>query len=579
MQLLKQLKWYFIQEYKNYTIAIFLLISISILQLYPPKLIGMLIDISIRKQTQKAPILPLILIILFISIIIYILRYMWRLFLFGASYKLAIKLRIEIYNYLCQQKNDFYLKHKTGDLIARITNDVDKVVFAAGEGVLTLVDSLIMGVSVIIVMITQISWKLTIISLIPMPIMAIIIKRFGKKLYSSYHDAQTTFSHLNNYAQENLNNIHMIKAFGLENYYSKKFLKIAHKTRKKNIKIAKIDSKFNPIIHLFISISHLLAITIGSYMITYNEISTGELMSFILYLGLIIWPMLAFAWMFNIIERGSASWDRIKSMINNNLFIHKKKYKNISNIPGILEVKINYFKYSKSNKTILKNINFKIRPGQILGICGPTGSGKSTLLKLIQRQIELYDGKISYHSIPITQFNIVEWRKKMSIVNQTTFLFSDTIANNIKLGKPYASQKEIEQATTFSDLHNDIMTFPQGYNTQVGERGIMLSGGQKQRISIARALLLKSEILILDNALSSVDNKTEINILENLKTWKKNKNTIIMCTHRLSSLINSDLIIVIENGSITQIGKHKLLIQNLKQWYGKTYLHQKLSNH
>ena len=577
MRFFKQLKWYFIQEYKKYSIAIILLIIISILQLLPPKLIGILIDTTIKQNINKTHIPILISLILLTAITIYILRFIWRILLFGAAYKLAIALRTKIYDYLSQQNCNFYLKYKTGDLMTRITNDVDRVVFAAGEGILTLVDSSVMSLSVIAIMVIQINWKLTIISLLPMPIMTLIIKKFGKTLHLNYLNAQKSFSRLNSYVQENINNIHMIKAFKLEDYHSKKFLELAQRTSQKNINTAKINAKFDPVIHLSISISHLLAITFGSYMIENNEISTGELISFILYLGLMIWPMLALAWMFNIIERGNSSWNRIQSIIKNETS-PIKSYKNIPRTPGDLNVKINSFQYIKhKNIHILKDINFTLSPGKILGICGPTGSGKSTLLKLIQRQIEIYNGEILYHSIPIKKFNILNWRQKIATVNQTTFLFSDTILNNIKLGKPHASQREIELVTNLSDLYDDIINFPQGYNTQVGERGIMLSGGQKQRIAIARALLLNSEILILDNALSAVDNKTEINILRNLKNWKKSNNTIIMCTQKLSSLINADIILVIKKGSIKQIGTHDELIQNTNEWYGKTYLRQILS--
>jgi len=521
VQFFKQLKWYFIQEYKKYSIAIILLIIISILQLFPPKLIGIIVDTTIQQHTNKTQILILISFMLLTAITIYILRFIWRILLFGAAYKLATILRTKIYDYLSQQNYNFYLKYKTGDLMTRITNDVDRVVFAAGEGILTLIDSSIMSLSVITIMVVQINWKLTIISLLPMPIMTTIIKKFGKTLYSNYLDAQKSFSNLNSYVQENISNIHMIKALKLENYHKKKFFKLAQISSQKNINAAKINAKFDPVIHLSISISHLLAIIFGGCMIENNEISTGQLISFILYLGLMIWPMLALAWMFNIIERGNASWNRIQSIIENNI-MPKKLYINIPSTPGNLHVKINSFQYTThKNVNILKNINFILSPGKILGICGPTGSGKSTLIKLIQRQIEVYNGEILYHSIPIQNFNILNWRQKIATVNQTTFLFSDTILNNIKLGKPNASQKEIELVTNLSDFHDDIKNFPKGYNTQVGERGIMLSGGQKQRIAIARALLLKSEILILDNALSAVDNKTESNILRNFKNWKK----------------------------------------------------------
>ncbi|XBC39648.1 MAG: ABC transporter transmembrane domain-containing protein [Buchnera aphidicola (Chaetogeoica yunlongensis)] len=574
MKLLKQLKWYFFQEYKKYLITIFLLISISILQLYPPKLIEILIDSINNKTINTKKMFFLISLILIIATIIYILRYMWRIFLFGTSYKLAIILRTKIYNYLTKKNNYFYLNNPKGDLITKATNDVDRIVFSAGEGILTLLDSLIMGISVIVIMITKINWKLTIVSLLPMPIMVLIIKHFGNTLQHSYQKAQQSFSFLNNYTQESLNNIYMIKSFGLEKYHNKKFIDIAKITSQKNIETIKIDAKFDPVIHLSISISHLLTIVIGSYMVANKEISIGQLISFILYLGLMIWPMLALAWMFNIMERGHASWNRIKLMIKNTA-INQKNYKKIPKNLELLNVKINSFKYEKNKKFILKNINFSLYPGQILGICGPVGSGKSTLLKLLQQQLKIKDGNISYNSIPIQKFHISHWRKKVTIVDQTTFLFSDTILNNIKLGKKHTSEQEIKYVTHLSDFYQDITQLPKKYNTQIGEKGVMLSGGQKQRISIARALLSNPEILILDDALSAIDFYTEKKILKNFYTWKKDHNTIIICSHKISSLKNANIILVIQNGSITQKGTHSQLIKDTKQWYGKTYFRQK----
>ncbi|XBC37574.1 MAG: ABC transporter transmembrane domain-containing protein [Buchnera aphidicola (Meitanaphis microgallis)] len=552
MNLFKQLGWYFIREWKRYLIAIFLLIFISILQLFPPKLVGFLIDSIIKEKINNTrTLLYWIAIILFIAIVVYILRYMWRIFLFGAAYKLAIELRIKIYDYISKENQEFYLKYKTGDLMTRITNDVDKVVFAAGEGVLTLIDSLVMGLSVLITMIIQINWKLTIFSLLPMPIMAIMINKIGKKIYHSFQKSQIAFSYLSNHTQESLNSIHLIKSFGLEEYQIKKFCKILTCLGNKNTKVAKNDAMFDPIIHLSISLSNLLAIIIGGWLFWNKTISIGQLTSFIMYLGLMIWPMLALAWMFNIVERGSAAWNRIQSILTKNT-LKEKKYKKIPMCFKKLHINIKSFYYSKCKIKTLKNITFSLYPGQIIGIYGPTGSGKSTLLKLIQQQFLVSNGKILYNSIPISHFKLQEWRTIVSIVDQTTCLFSDTIYNNIAIGKMNSSQKEIKKVIYFAHLHHDIINFPHGYNTQVGEKGIMLSGGQKQRISIARALLKQSKILIFDNALSAIDGNTASKILNNLNILKKQKRIIIICTHKLPSSINFDQIIALNNGTITK---------------------------
>ncbi|CAL4325434.1 Multidrug resistance-like ATP-binding protein MdlA [Buchnera aphidicola (Protaphis terricola)] len=576
MRLFNQLKWYFIQEWKRYLGSIILLITIAILQLIPPKIIGILIDLIIKEKTNSIRILPWVLIILLIAVIVYILRCIWRILLFGASYNLATELRVKFYSYLSNQSQIFFLKYRTGDLIARATNDVDRVVFAAGEGVLTLVDSSIMGLSVLIIMITQISFVLTIIALIPMPIMAFLIKKYGQELHNKFRNAQHSFSLLNNQTQEILTSIRMIRSFGLEENQLKKFNNIVQNAGKNNMKVAKIDARFDPVIYLSVAFSNLLSITVGGYLVWNNIITIGQLTSFIMYLGLMIWPMLALAWMFNIVERGSAAWERIYSIVNKKLYIEDGQ-KKISNIAKNIYVNINTFFYPNNNTPSLKNIKFNLYPGQILGICGPTGSGKSTLLKLIQRQFKITNGEIIYDSISLLKFKINYWRSKIAVVNQTSFLFSDNIYNNIALGKPNASFNEIKRVAKLADIHKDIVYLPNGYKTQVGERGVMLSGGQKQRISIARALLLNTEILILDDALSAVDGNTENNILNNLKIWKKKENSLIIVSHRLSSLIFSDKILVINKGVIIQKGHHKKLIKE-KNWYQSMYNYQQSKN-
>ncbi|QCI18435.1 SmdA family multidrug ABC transporter permease/ATP-binding protein [Buchnera aphidicola (Aphis nasturtii)] len=572
MRLFKQLKWYFIQEWKRYLGSIILLITIAFLQLIPPKIIGILTDLIIKEKISSIKILPWILIIILIAIAVYILRYLWRILLFGASYNLATELRVKFYSHLSNQSQIFFLKNRTGDLIARATNDVDRVVFAAGEGVLTLIDSSIMGLSVLVIMITQISWLLTVISLIPMPFMAILIKKYGKELHNKFRKSQHLFSLLNNQTQEILTSIRMIRSFGLEKNQLEKFNKIVHKAGKKNMQVAEIDARFDPVIYLSVAFSNVLAITVGGYLVWNYTITIGQLTSFIMYLGLMIWPMLALAWMFNIVERGSAAWERIYLIINKKPYIEDGT-KKTTNITKIIHVHINSFFYPKRNIPSLKNIYFTLLPGKTLGICGPTGSGKSTLLKLIQRQFKITDGEITYDSTSLLQLKIDYWRSKISVVNQSTFLFSDNIYNNIALGKPNASAAEIEQVAKLADIHKDIICLPKGYQTEVGERGVMLSGGQKQRISIARALLLNTEILILDDALSAVDGNTENNILNNLEKWKKTGRSIIIVAHRLSGLINADEIIVIEKGMILQKGNHTKLIQE-KNWYQSMYNQQ-----
>ncbi len=518
MRLFAQLSWYFRREWRRYLGAIALLVIIAVLQLIPPKVVGIVVDGVTQQHYTAEKVWMWIGALVLIAVMVYLLRYVWRVLLFGASYQLAVELREDFYRQLSRQHPAFYLRHRTGDLIARATNDVDRVVFAAGEGVLTLVDSLVMGCAVLIVMSTQISWQLTLLALLPMPLMALAIKRNGDALHERFRVAQAAFSSLNDRTQESLTSIRMIKAFGLEDRQSAQFAADAADTGAKNMRVARIDARFDPTIYIAIGAANLLAIGGGSWMVIHGSLTLGQLTSFVMYLGLMIWPMLALAWMFNIVERGSAAYGRIRTMLEEAPVVDD----GTEAVPagrGLLQVAIRDFIYPQASKPSLEQVNFTLQPGQMLGICGPTGAGKSTILALLQRHFDVTHGEIRFHDLPLPILQLDSWRARLAVVNQTPFLFSDTVANNIALGKPDATQAQIERVAQLASVHDDILRLPQGYETEVGERGVMLSGGQKQRISIARALLLEAEILILDDALSAVDGRTEHQILHNLRQW------------------------------------------------------------
>ncbi|MGO2258424.1 MAG: SmdA family multidrug ABC transporter permease/ATP-binding protein [Hafnia alvei] len=573
MRLFAQLGWYFRREWRRYLGAVLLLVVIAILQLVPPRIVGIVID-GVSKQHMPASTLAFwIGILLLVAVVVYLLRYVWRVLLFGASYLLAVELREKYYRQLSNQAPSFYHRHRTGDLIARATNDVDRVVFAAGEGVLTLVDSLVMGLAVLFVMSTQISWELTLLSLIPMPIMALVIKHQGAQLHSRFKSAQAAFSMLNDQAQESLTSIRMIKSFGLENHQSKRFADVAAEAGARNMHVAKVDARFNPTIFIAIGCANLLAIGGGGVMVIHGHLTLGQLTSFVMYLGLMIWPMLALAWMFNIVERGSAAYSRIRSMLSEPSTVQDGA-RSLPQGRGVLSVDVERFAYSEGTNPVLHNIQFNLAPGQMLGLCGPTGAGKSALLSLIQRQFDPDQGEVCFHGISLRELRLDEWRARLAVVSQTPFLFSDSVAMNIALGKPDATQEDIERVAKLASVHEDILRLPEGYQTEVGERGVMLSGGQKQRISIARALLLDAEILILDDALSAVDGRTEYQILHNLREWGENR-TVIISAHRLSALTEASEILVLQQGAVAQRGLHSELSQQ-RGWYRDMHRFQQI---
>ncbi|EMA8633334.1 SmdA family multidrug ABC transporter permease/ATP-binding protein [Cronobacter sakazakii] len=573
MRLFAQLSWYFSREWRRYLGAVALLIVIAILQLVPPKVVGYVVDGVTQHHYTTRQVLLWVGLLVVIAVVVYLLRYVWRVLLFGASYQLAVELRRDFYRQLSRQHPEFYLRHRTGDLMARATNDVDRVVFAAGEGVLTLVDSLVMGCAVLVIMCTQISWQLTLLALLPMPVMAIVIKRYGDQLHHRFKAAQAAFSSLNDRTQESLTSIRMIKAFGLEDRQSALFSEDARDTGVKNLRVARVDARFDPTIYIAIGMANLLAIGGGSWMVMNGTLTLGQLTSFTMYLGLMIWPMLALAWMFNIVERGSAAYSRIRALLAEAPVV-KDGQASLPAGRGVLNVAIREFRYPHAARDTLRNVQFTLKPGQMLGLCGPTGAGKTSVLSLIQRHFDLDAGEITFHNVSLDRVHLDDWRGRLAVVNQTPFLFSDTVASNIALGKPDATQEEIEQAAKLACVHDDILRLPQGYDTQVGERGVMLSGGQKQRISIARALLLEAEILVLDDALSAVDGRTEHQILHNLRQWGENR-TVIISAHRLSALTEASEILVLQHGQVAQRGRHESLAAQ-PGWYRDMYRYQQL---
>ncbi|WP_074013071.1 SmdA family multidrug ABC transporter permease/ATP-binding protein [Candidatus Sodalis sp. SoCistrobi] len=573
MRLFAQLGWFFRREWRHYLGAVMLLIIIALLQLVPPRLVGIIIDSVVAGQATGRQLALWLGVMAVTAVLVYGLRYVWRILLFGAAYRLAVELRDRLYHLLSRQLPGFYLRHRTGDLMARATNDVDRVVFAAGEGVLTLVDSLVMGCSVLLVMSLQISWQLTLLALLPMPVMAVIIKRDGQRLHQRFRVAQAAFSSLNNQAQENLASIRMIKAFGLEQHQSARFAAVASEAGDKNMRVARVDARFDPTIYLTVGLANLLAVGGGSWLVMRGAMTLGQLTSFIMYLGLMIWPMLALAWMFNIVERGSAAYSRIRQTLEERAEVEDGT---LSLPPGrgTLSVAIGAFRYPHARDPALQAIHLTLAPGQMLGVCGPTGAGKSTLLALILRQFDVSEGEIRFHELPLTALALDQWRSRLAVVSQTPFLFSDSVASNIALGRPDATAQQIEEAARLACVHEDILRLPQGYQTEVGERGVMLSGGQKQRLAIARALLLEAEILVLDDALSAVDGRTEHNILHNLRRFGVHR-TVIITAHRLSALQGASEILVLKQGRVSQRGDHSSL-QHQPGWYRDMYRYQQL---
>ncbi|HGS5287083.1 TPA: ABC transporter transmembrane domain-containing protein [Vibrio parahaemolyticus] len=573
MRIFWQLRWYFRQKWKHYVGSILLFAVISALQLVPPKAVGVIVDGVVDNTLETNTLIMWLLGLIVLLFTIYGCRILWRIWLFGASWELGTILRNRLYRHLSTQPPRFFERYKTGDLMARGTNDVRNIVMTAGEGVLTAADSVITGIAVLIIMVTQVSWKLTVMALLPMPFLAVIIFFIVRILHQRFRVAQEAFSSMSDMTQESLNGVRMLRAFGLENQEQQRFEDVVDDTGAKNIAVARVDARFDPAIQLTIGLSFLLSVAAGAYLVDKGEITLGDLTAFTMYLGLMIWPMLAFAFLFNILERGSAAWNRLQEIFDEQPEIIGGTQP-LDEKPLPLHIKIDAFHWSKELPPALAAVDVTLEPGKMLGIAGPVGSGKSTLLTLLLRQHDLENGTIQFGDVKIKDAILPQWRNRFAVVNQSPFLFSKSIFDNIALGNPQATQEQVYQAAKLACIHDDIEKFPDGYQTEVGEKGITLSGGQKQRIAIARAMLLNAQVLVLDDSLSAVDGRTEHQILKNLETHYRDQ-ALIVIAHRLTALEAADEIIVLNHGHVTERGKHHSLLEH-QGWYAEMFQYQKL---
>ncbi|MED0965957.1 ABC transporter ATP-binding protein [Bacillus paramycoides] len=574
MKVFLNLGWFFKQEKRAYIIGIIMLFGVALLELVAPKVLGIVVDEINNGTLTSEQLLKWVILLVVVGITMYILRYLWRIMIFGSSLKLARQLRKNLYEHFTKMSPTFYQSRRTGDLMAHATNDIQAIQQTAGSGVLTLVDSLAVGGCVLVAMGFTISWKLTLLSLIPMPIVAISTNYYGTLLHRRFHKAQQSFSEINDKVQESMSGMKVIRSLGQEKEDLQAFRKKSEDVVHKNILVARIDSLFDPTIALIVGFSFLIAVCYGSLLVVRGELTVGELVTFTTYLGTLVWPMLAFGWLFNIMERGRASYDRVEKILSQTSDVVNRENAIHTIASGDVSFAVDSFSYKKNELLNLKDIYFNLRKGETLGIVGRTGAGKTTLLKCLIREYDHFNGELKVGERDIRDLTLHGVRSAISYVPQDHFLFSASIGENIAFGKADATYKEITRAAEIACIHNDIIQFPEGYDTVVGERGVSLSGGQKQRISIARALLTNAEILILDDCLSAVDAKTEETILTALKRERAEKTTIITA-HRLSAIQHANLILVIDEGMVVQRGTHEQLM-NENGWYKEMYESQQL---
>lgn len=572
MSIIRQLWWFFQLEKRRYLIGIFSLILVSLLNLLPPLMMGRVIDRITDKNLSSETLLWSLIILLLSAFAMYYLRYIWRMYILATSYRLGQLMRSRLFEQFTKMSPSFFQRYRTGDLMAHATNDINALTRLAGGGVMSFIDATVTALVTLLTMLFMISWQMTLVALIPLPFMALTTSFLGRKTHENFKVSQAAFSDLNNKVQEAVSGIKVTKSFGYQKEEIQSFQEINEQAYQKNMRTMVYDALFDPIVLLFVGTSYTLTLLLGAYFIRLGQVSLGNLVTFMTYLDMLVWPLMAIGFLFNITQRGAVSYERIMQLLDEKSDVVESSTPLSTIQNGDLSYHVTHFAYDEEN--VLSDVHFTIKKGQTLGLVGQTGSGKTTLLKLLLREYDVTDGSISLNHHDIKDYRLSDLRSLMGYVPQDQVLFAMSILDNVRFGDPSLSLESVEQVTKLAQVYEDIKAMPDGFNTLIGEKGVSLSGGQKQRLAMSRALVLNPDILILDDSLSAVDAKTEHAIIENLKSSRLGKTTLITA-HRLSAVVHADLILVLQDGRIIERGNHEELLDQ-KGWYYKTYQAQQL---
>tara|TARA_B100001173_G_C16010437_1_gene557489 strand:- start:406 stop:2148 length:1743 start_codon:yes stop_codon:yes gene_type:complete len=575
---LKHLNKYFLKYKSKIIIGIFITIIARIFALVAPNLIGDSITIienylnssSFDIKIVKSKLLKNILMIVGSAIIAGIFTFIMRQMLINVSRFIEFDLKNEIYRKYQSLSFDFYKNNRTGDLMNRISEDVSKVRMYIGPAIMYTINTISLFTIVITYMIS-VAPKLTMYTLIPLPILSLIIYKISIVINLKSKIVQEYLSKLTTYTQESFSGVKIIKTYTVEKNINKELNKLANKSRDKNMSLVKIQAWFFPLMILLIGISNILVVFIGGRQYMNNEIELGVLAEFIIYVNMLTWPVATVGWVTSIVQQAEASQKRINEFLNTKSSITSSDENNIT-IDGEIKFKNIEFTYPETFIKACKNISFSLKKGDSLAIMGDIGSGKSTILELLCRIYDPSKGEILIDNINIKKINIKELRNSIGYVPQSTFLFSETIEKNIKFGNENVNKNELENAAINACLSDDINLFKDGYKTLLGERGVNLSGGQKQRLAIARAIIKKPKILLLDDSLSAVDTETEEKILSNINKVSRDM-TLVIATHRVSSAKNCNKIIILQDGKVIEYGSHNSLMK-IDGYYANTVLKQ-----
>ena len=575
---LKHLNKYFLKYKVKIIIGILITIIARIFALVAPNLIGDSITVienylnssSYDIDVVKGKLLKNILMIVGSAIIAGIFTFIMRQMLINVSRFIEFDLKNEIYRKYQSLSFDFYKNNRTGDLMNRISEDVSKVRMYIGPAIMYTINTISLF-AIVITYMMSVAPKLTMYTLIPLPILSLIIYKISIVINLKSKIVQEYLSKLTTYTQESFSGVKIIKTYTVEKNINKELNKLANKSKDKNMSLVKIQAWFFPLMILLIGISNILVVFIGGRQFMNNEIELGVLAEFIIYVNMLTWPVATVGWVTSIVQQAEASQKRINEFLNTKSSITSSDENNIT-IEGEIEFQNIEFTYPETKIKACKNISFSLKKGDSLAIMGDIGSGKTTILELLCRIYDPTEGEILIDNLNIKKINIKELRNSIGYVPQSTFLFSETIEKNIKFGKENVNKNELENAAVNACLSEDIKLFKDGYKTLLGERGVNLSGGQKQRLAIARAIIKKPKILILDDSLSAVDTETEEKILSNINKVSRNM-TLVIATHRVSSAKNCNKIIILQDGKVIECGSHNSLMKN-DGYYANTVLKQ-----
>ena len=581
MKLSRLLAGFVLQHRLAYGSAAAMLAAISLLAITVPRRVGSIVDGLVAQRLDTAGLLTQLGWLLATGTAIYFLRVGWRIQLFKAAYQFGVMLRTRLYRQLSLQGAAFYQTTRTGNLMALATNDIDAIEMVAGEAMLAGFDGSVNLILVVSAMFSGVDWRLASIALLPFPLMAYTFWRISNQIHVKSVVALTRFSTLNDHVQESLTGVRTLRALGMQQRSAAQFDALAADAAAADLAAQRWEAAYEPTVGITLSAAAALTLALGGYLVWQSQLTIGALTSFSMYLGQLIWPMFAAGWVLSLFERARAAWERLEPILQAPVSVDDSGM--ITAAPaGVLQFSGVDFRYPGQAISTLSNIDLRLVPGQTLGIVGATGSGKSTLIRLLLRQYGPSAGHITWGAHTLADYELATLRTATSWVPQEAFLFSATIAENIALARPAASQGEIEAVARIAAIDEDIRRWPQGYQTPVGERGITLSGGQRQRVALARALLADSTLLLMDDALSAVDTVTESLILQHLRARHADvsalaamRQSIVIASHRLSAVVEADLIIVLRAGHIIAAGTHTALLAQ-DGWYATQWRHQQL---